>query len=305
MAEPIRLRARSIGPFAARALRASEQGAVVAVFERSVYARFGEQSICIGGAELWDGPLNAVCAGSPPAGFSSLALGDRICLARPISTAADCRVTIDVSHADAWWPARPVKNDLVAGFPPGFRNRLRDGLEAVIRALPQPPADGLGGLLGGVGTPLARAVGSSAEHIAAVIRGEAAPARERIAPLLGLGPGLTPSGDDYLGGVLIALHAVGRDAEAERIWSVIQYVTPSATNDISAAHLVAAAQGFGSAPLHALLTAIIGGERDQRLADLAAAVIRIGHTSGWDALAGAFMAIRTLCTEENYCAAST
>src|SRR5437016_4248520 len=28
--------------------------------------------------------------------------------------------------------------------------------------------------------------------------------------LIGLGPGLTPSGDDYLGGVLIALHQLGR-----------------------------------------------------------------------------------------------
>ena len=35
------------------------------------------------------------------------------------------------------------------------------------------------------------------------------PDKGAVASLLGLGPGLTPSGDDFLGGMLIALHFCG------------------------------------------------------------------------------------------------
>src|SRR5262249_37413668 len=82
-----------------------------------------------------------------------------------------------------------------------------------------------------------------------------------IAPLLGLGPGLTPSGDDFIGGVLIALALIGLSALRDRLWSALAPLAPAATNQISCAHLAAAAQGLGHAALHAALGEILVGGR--------------------------------------------
>jgi len=65
------------------------------------------------------------------------------------------------------------------------------------------------------------------------------------------------------------------------------------TSDIAYAHLAAAAEGEGAAALHEALVAIAANARG----DLAAAVRRldrIGHSSGWDGLAGAVAALTTL-----------
>ena len=107
--------------------------------------------------------------------------------------------------------------------------------------------------------------------------------------LLGLGPGLTPSGDDFIGGMMIAFHVIGNGRTAEKIWRVVKPHAANMTNAISCAHLQSAAEGYGSAALHHALAAILcGRKKDIRLAMIGAAAI--GHTSGWDALAGAVVA---------------
>jgi hypothetical protein len=111
------------------------------------------------------------------------------------------------------------------------------------------------------------------------------------AQLLGLGPGLTPSGDDFIAGMMIAFHGIGEIVTAELIW---QATTPQAgisTNPISYAHLQSASTGYGSAALHNAIAMIVSG----RTVEIQSAIIRvaaIGHTSGWDALAGAVAACR-------------
>ena len=60
---------------------------------------------------------------------------------------------------------------------------------------------------------------------------------------------------------------------------------PTCTNPISAQHLCAATEGLGSISLHHLFKALHAGkDQAQALKDLTA----IGHTSGWDALAGVY-----------------
>ena len=88
----------------------------------------------------------------------------------------------------------------------------------------------------------------------------------RIAPLLGLGLGLTPSGDDYLGGLLVALSPVGRSGVQDHLWQAFASGSRlTATTAISRAHLAAAAEGLGSAALHHALGAILKrGHREDR-----------------------------------------
>jgi hypothetical protein len=107
--------------------------------------------------------------------------------------------------------------------------------------------------------------------------------------LLGLGPGLTPSGDDLLCGALVALHAVGQVDAARDLHAAIAEAAPVATTPLSAAFLKAAAEGQGSGPLHEAIIALM---ENQNVARHLEAVACIGHTSGWDALAGAVLVLR-------------
>ena len=98
--------------------------------------------------------------------------------------------------------------------------------------------------------------------------------------LIGLGPGLTPSGDDALGGAAIALRVFGHATRADELGAFIREQAPGRTSDISLAHLYAAADGEGSAAFHdALRDLVTDGDF--------ASLDRIGASSGWDAMDGA------------------
>jgi len=107
--------------------------------------------------------------------------------------------------------------------------------------------------------------------------------------LVGLGPGLTPAGDDLLCGALVALHAIGQVASARDLHAAIGEVARFATSPLSAACLKAAAEGQSSEPLHQTIVALL---TNQSVARPLEALARIGHTSGWDALAGAVLVLR-------------
>ncbi len=112
---------------------------------------------------------------------------------------------------------------------------------------------------------------------------EAPPAA--VASLIGLGPGLTPSGDDLLGGTLIALRALGWRGAADALARRILAGARCRTHAISYAHLVCAAAGEGAAALHDTLVALCSPAAP-RLGACVEDIAAIGHSSGWDALAG-------------------
>jgi hypothetical protein len=126
------------------------------------------------------------------------------------------------------------------------------------------------------------------QWIASGARGHAP---REAASLIGLGPGLTPAGDDLVGGALVALHALGRRACAARVaaWALRR---SRRTNRISRAHLACAAAGAGGAALHDFVNALLAGKRN--VARELAALDAIGHTSGWDAAAGVLLALEAL-----------
>lgn len=104
-----------------------------------------------------------------------------------------------------------------------------------------------------------------------------------------MGTGLTPAGDDLIGGALIALRAVGKNGIADRLAKWALRLARTRTNRISQAHLACAASGEGHEALHFALAAILAGRT--RLARELSALRRIGHTSGMDALSGALLAL--------------
>lgn len=98
------------------------------------------------------------------------------------------------------------------------------------------------------------------------------------AELVGLGPGLTPAGDDVLCGLLLGLRATGRDRDR---CALERTVTPllGRTTALSATLLQQAAAGYAVPPVVRLLQAWHGGAGPQ-LAGLGAEVAAVGHTSG-------------------------
>lgn len=114
----------------------------------------------------------------------------------------------------------------------------------------------------------------------------------QLTGLIGLGPGLTPSGDDLLGGTLIALAAFGFLDARNMLWDGCRQHLDR-TNEISRAHLGAAALGCGAAALHTAIHATMNGRVDL-IGPALSAVSAIGHTSGRDAFAGALIVLRAI-----------
>jgi len=104
--------------------------------------------------------------------------------------------------------------------------------------------------------------------------------------LLGLGPGLTPSGDDFLLGLFAVLHIDQSPCARFRgLCTDIVEDLEHRTNAISAAALTAAAQGRVRETIDTLLSALMTGDEAtvRRALDR---VLRIGSTSGRDIVSG-------------------
>ncbi len=112
--------------------------------------------------------------------------------------------------------------------------------------------------------------------------------------LLGLGPGLTPSGDDILMGLLASLHWQARlgALPPEPITTLIAAVQAAAshqTTRLSTRLLAHAADGILYAPAMALGTALLAGDLAAIPAP-ARRLLTIGHTSGHDMACGLLLA---------------
>lgn len=132
--------------------------------------------------------------------------------------------------------------------------------------------------------------------VAVFLRGlaaeELAVCRKGIEQLAGLGPGLTPAGDDFLMGAMYGLWASAPD-DAARFWGrVIVETAVPLTTTLSAAWLQAAAQGEAVAAWHTLCRQKdFAAEWETAVAQ----ILNTGHSSGADALSG-FTAVLSLKT---------
>jgi hypothetical protein len=117
--------------------------------------------------------------------------------------------------------------------------------------------------------------------------------RPLVATLVGAGNGLTPSGDDALCGVVLALRAVGAPAEARSALAAEVARALPATTSLSASLLLAALEGYAVPEVVALVGALGRGDLGT-VARVLPGVLAIGHSSGADLLAGAAGALEAL-----------
>jgi hypothetical protein len=196
-------------------------------------------------------------------------------------------VALDLSAARSWRPAvthvtRESLPTIVAG------TRRLAGARAA-----DAPADGFGALLAGAAPafPLAGAVSAARALAEACAADDPSAAARAAEPLIGLGPGLTPAGDDYVGGAFFARVLLGAAGSRDVAgWTTaaarVRALAAERTHPISAALLSDLLAGEGHGPLHELAGALIGNASLATALAAARRLTALGHSSGWDMLAG-------------------
>jgi hypothetical protein len=121
------------------------------------------------------------------------------------------------------------------------------------------------------------------------------PDRSDLHALIGLGEGLTPSGDDFVGGWLFAAYHLRAAYQVARwdqraVNDLLEYAR-SRTNVISYALLRDHARGQSVAPLHDWLAALLCGADAREIETHARRVRALGSSTGENLLAGALAAI--------------
>jgi hypothetical protein len=279
----VRVPATEVGVKASAALASTAKTArVLAVLRESIYVTAGDEI-------LWLGPRGA------PLHARAVLTSDASAWCRHIATGE--LIAIDTAGARTWRP-EPLGLDGDRARVLIHRAReLRERLDAVgapagLAALVADPATARATEASCVSEASARL---AAPHVMALARAcaedDAAAATAPATALLGLGAGLTPSGDDLVGAVYFGRHLLAHasllDADA---WcasaSTVAASARTRTHHISATLLHDLATGHGHAPLHDLVAALSRGAPPAPVVDVARRVVRIGHSSGWDMLAG-------------------
>jgi len=130
--------------------------------------------------------------------------------------------------------------------------------------------------------------------IAAAERLDSQIAKDAAQKMIGLGPGVTPSGDDVLIGFLAGLYSTAEN-EPERLAFIQTFgeslaLLSKETNEISRTYLHHAIHGQFSSSMSALLDAINDGAEEQLISALKDAM-RVGHSSGMDSVTGLLMGL--------------
>lgn len=247
----------SVGP---RAAVDELRGEVAAVFEHAVYvARPDDSFVVLHAAAHGHTPTSVLVDDARPLAWG-IRVGDRA--AGRVGRVRIGPATFDARQAARWCPPAPPRRaaigggcGVLAGLPASAHTfdavaRLRLPLRALVRSLDS----------------------ARPRDLAAALHA-----------LVGTGPGLTPSGDDALVGVLAVLSRGG----ATRQLSMVQSALPpllARTSPISAHYLRLALAGHFGEHLLALVDACVGiGDAP---AGLVARVHATGATSGADALVG-------------------
>ena len=288
------LSAVSIGTQATRIIAASRRGRVAAVFNRSLYLELDSGWCCLVGKELGAGPVN-ICVLLP--GRMDIvtrnAPVDRVDQGFVIGS----RLHVATVAARVWtapiveWSEETLVRGLAALDPLCLDHAPSAGLSRIV--WPRSSADPASFELC-VATPVITSLVAWLQRLLERDTPEVPPGS--ITKLVGLGPGLTPSGDDFLVGMLVVLSLAGRFDLVAAVDQMIRPTLAEGTGPISRLHLAAALDGESSERFHAMVNAVLVGDR-YALESQLVSISQVGHCSGWDTLAGAVMVLRVLARE--------
>jgi hypothetical protein len=283
MAAPIQARSISRSLWG-RLATLSGPGRVLAVFERAwILSLVRGEPFSLVLPTVGDGPLNVVVA-APTGRFGHLGPGTPCDLSGGHLWIGD--VDVDLPPAQVWEPCPPWR--WLRGGLPQIQGQL-DELRSV--GLQSAPEGSLLSLLPGAPQPGDSFEGSvlcsarqAGDALLAGWLGDEERTRQAAVHLAGLGPGLTPAGDDFLAGAMLWAWLAHPAPDAFCQW--LANAAAPRTTALSAAFLQAAARGECSVAWHELLNQLAAPEPGLSLAEALARVVSYGHTSGADTLAG-------------------
>jgi hypothetical protein len=126
---------------------------------------------------------------------------------------------------------------------------------------------------------------------------------EKGKALIGLGPGLTPSGDDFMGGLLFSAFFLKKSFPELFFWDqdrVTDFIAGarSQTHPISHAFLSDFASGHAPAPMYEVMGYLLQGRDFERAVSAAVQFLSFGHSSGGDMLAGMMTGMLLVSSEQ-------
>lgn len=276
------------------------QGRVHSVFAKACNLAWGDWLISLVRPDLGMVPGGVAVAftGDEDWGFLP---GEAVCWDPAGGRLVGRRTAVDLSGAAVWMNqgpiTEPVAVDRIAQRFAAMSRQVRtEGRGELVQVMVTDPPS-----FPAAGDPLcwsSHAWGPMTALLSALGAGDGEGLQRPLGALIGLGEGLTPSGDDFVTGLLALLHYGRRllgepqaeagcrlAAEAERL-----AVT---TTPVSANYLrLAAAGGFSERLEAAALALLAPGGSDA--ADAACRLMQIGHGSGTDALVGLLLGTSTL-----------
>ncbi|MEM8971901.1 MAG: DUF2877 domain-containing protein [Pseudomonadota bacterium] len=270
---------RSCGVAGSNLIARGGRGAVVAVFDSSFYFDVDGTLACVVRADVPDGPMHLVLDVPTSLSWKSVGLevGATVRIADRF-VVVDRAFRFDATFMNVWRPETQRGTWTRASLNRGIR-ALKQIINSRLSAISL--SDTLVHAYGGANVVRSLAAICN-EHFE--LEGSDGDLKA-LSALIGFGNGLTPSGDDFLGGFMIALHVAGYFEACAAVWSIIGPVAEKTTNRVSFGHLSHASQGRTIEPLHTLAIAALGG-RQEEISNLTDEIDRVGHSSGWDIVAG-------------------
>jgi hypothetical protein len=281
-------RSTAIGWHARQLLRARRQAVILGVTSRGVFVQTSPGVIYLS-AEAERGPLTVNLSDDP--GWLAAVQLDTVCVVDPpVIRLLPSGLTLDLGQAMVWRTPRRAA-------PAEPADRQRERLARLSRHASDPGSvNGMACLTGWIARGCPEASRPAHPHAGrcaalgrAVAEGDVDALRALVEQLLGWGHGLTPSADDFVVGLLLALARSGEAVPAARTLleaaaRLVDRRGSGRTSALSVALLACAALGEADERLMALVDHVQTGVPGEAEARVAAS--SWGATSGWDALAG-------------------
>ncbi len=300
------IRAESVGSQVGPLLAGPARWRIARVYRHCFYCLGdNDEVICIGDTSIDRGPFTIICSGRAVTAAAALA-GNRDIPSQNGAILLDDGIVIDTTGSKLW----------LADFNGCAGSWIvpDKALSILVEtAADRAPLQSLGILVPAL---CDRAPGDDKESAATaalhqrllqiinvVRREDAFDDPERLAsllnPLIGLGYGLTPSGDDFCAGCVLSLVAVGKPEQATVLATRLFETAQHRTTVISLAFYRALAASWLSES-QARLLGCFATQQMSDLGDALRSVCRHGATSGWDMLAGFTFGIDLLLYDNHF-----
>ncbi len=285
------------------------------VFEHAIYMHDGEDAfIRIIKDKDFIGPSSIVISGMDNLSFKSLDIteGTKLKLLEDKITSTEGGFSVHIADAPVWQqPGLPEETEIISLEEINLNLRI---LKDIIYTAPS--KEGLVPLLENVEKlgPLEVFAKEQKPTVSekarpyidtlmwGIFSGDLNTIKRSAEPILGLGPGLTPSCDDFLAGLLMSLNTAGSiifRSELEtlkfftQVSKEISSLAKVKTTLFSQSFISEASTGEGPKPAIDLILTIITN-RPQAVSDKSKELVSIGSTSGADIAIGIYYGIRFL-----------